>query len=51
MTRAYRKRSKMASRKSSGFVDEPYVPANRVHVELPVSLAEIIAGVSDTLRG
>ena len=50
MARAYRKRSKKASPKSSGFVDKADVLADRVHVELPVSLAEIIAGVSDEIE-
>ena len=39
MARAFRKRSKKASRKSSGFVDKADVPADRVHVELPVLMA------------
>ena len=51
MARVCRKRSKKASPKSSGFLDKADVLADRVHVELPVSLAEIIAGVRMTLSG
>ena len=47
MARASRKRPKKASQKSAGFVDAADVPAGRVHVELPVSLAEIIGGLND----
>jgi hypothetical protein len=51
MARAYRKRSKKASpKKSCDFVDVADVLADRVHVEFPVSLAEIIAGVSDDIE-
>ena len=41
---------KKASPKSAGFVDKADVLADRVHVELPVSLADIIGGLSDDIE-
>ena len=49
MARRYRKPSKKASPRRAGLVDQAGVLADRVHVELPVSLAEIIAGVSEDM--
>ena len=50
MARKYRKDAKKASRKGSEIVDRSEALADRVQIELPVSLAEIIEGVSDDIE-
>lgn len=50
MARKYRKRAKKASRNNGEIVDRSEVLSGRVQVELPVSLAEIIEGVSDDIE-
>ena len=50
MARAYRKRSKKASPQGPEVVDKADVLADRVRVELPVSVAEVVEGVSDELE-
>ena len=50
MARAYRKRTKGASRNGVDVVDKADVLAGRVNVELPVSVAEVIEGVSEEVE-
>ncbi len=50
MARAYRKKTSKASRSNRSIVDQAEVLAGRVQVELPVSVAEIIDGVSDEIE-
>ncbi len=50
MSRAYKKRRRGASQAGAEVVDRADVLAGRVKVELPVSLAEVIDGVSDQIE-
>ena len=50
MARAYRKRAKSARHDGADVVDKVDVLAGRVSVELPVSLAEVIEGVSEEIE-
>lgn len=50
MARTYRKRAKSAGHDGADVVDKGDVLAGRVSVELPVSLAEVIEGVSEEIE-
>ena len=50
MARAYRKRAKGASRNGVDVVDKADMLAGLVNVELPVSVVEVIEGVSEEIE-